>query len=198
VADLSKLLDFEGGPYELSPLDVIIIGTVVLPLAEMPEVSHSLKLDKKNAGGKDGAALVGRGYVKEPVRIRLRLYKDRRRKDSESDDYIDYLTIYYRDVHAKLMPDDPKKRDALSIYHPLLAAENVKSLVFTKRGSPKHEGRGIFTVELEGEDPAKFKKSGDATSKPKGDKELISKAKGNAATTNANQPKPSTAQKGRP
>ena len=57
MADLSKLLDFEGGPYELSPLDVILIDNVMLPLAEMPDVSQTLKLDKKGAAGKDGAAL---------------------------------------------------------------------------------------------------------------------------------------------
>lgn len=198
MPDFSKLLDFEGGPYELSPLDCIIIGGVVLPLAEPPEVSRTLELDKKKGAGKDGAALVGRGYVKDTVKIRLRLFKDIRRKDPETGDFIDWLSIYYNQVHDKVMPKEPAQRNAISVYYPFLSAEGISSLAFTKRHSPRHEGRGIYTVELEGEDPANFKKhKGGETATPKQDKELKSRALGNAGTDSKSK-KPSDAQKGKP
>lgn len=172
------------GPGTLSDIDQIVILGVALPLAEMPSGGIELSIDKKKSPGSDYHVLTGKGYEPRPIRIVLRLWRDLRSG-------IDWFEVYGQ-VHGALMPRAIDKRNAVSVYHPFLAMAGVNSIIVTKRGFPRHEGRQFFTLEIEGEDPNKVKFGKGGTKRAKNDTELKSKAQ-KARDTTAQTSKEATA-----
>lgn len=182
-------LDAWPEPGQLSELDVIYINSVGLPLAEAPDVTRLRDIDRKKTPGGTNQTFVSKGHQSSPVRIRLRLWRDARSK-------VDWFDRYMTQVRPFLMPDDvpagkgrgvkpdPNKKSetvqSIAVIHPLLEAEGVRSLIFTEVGSPRHEGRQVFTVELVGEVSAKVK-SGEAR-KVRNDPAIVSRAQPQPAT----------------
>lgn len=155
------------GTARLYSLDSVQIAGVTLPLDRPIEAGTALDVEKRKSPGSDWSEYVSHGLDSSPIRIALRLFRD---VYSGKDWYADYLKIKDRIVAKQL-----SRRDALPVYHPFLDEENVISIIFTKRSTPKHAQGHFFVVELEGFNPKTLRigsGAGGASKKVQQDKEL--------------------------
>ena len=150
----------------LSPYDLIVIDRIAMPLAQPPEGGTEQEVDKQKGSGLDYESVVGKGYKAVPVKFVLLLFVD----GLTGTDWIERYDSKIRDL---LLPKKLDSRNAREIYHPCLSGDGISAVVITRRGSPKHVGKQIFHVDVEGID-LRVTRVGKTTKKMKQDSSLKS------------------------
>lgn len=173
------------GLYEV---DRITILGVTLPLAKSPEGALELDVDKKKEPGSDFATYVGQGLDSSEIKITIRLWREPGGKD---------WWVEWEKIRDKLIAKKLSKRNAVTVYHPILHAEGVDSLIITRRTFPQQEKGLFYTVELSGRDPRRINIGSNSTKKVQQDKELKSRQGTAAAQAKGNATGPGVQQQGR-
>lgn len=157
---------FGAGSTLASSYDLIVIGGNSMPLAGSPDGGTTLEIDRQKGAGRDWETLRSKGYTAVPTRFTLMLFRDMLSG-------VDWLSIYDQVVRDLLMPRKIDKRNAISIYNPLLSGDGIVQFISEHRGTPKHVGRQIFHVEVQGID-LRFSKDQSAVGKVKPPPGLVS------------------------
>jgi len=125
--------------------DGIKIASVLLPIT-MGSLKGGTKFDveKRKATGSDFATYKGQGLDTEPVSFELNLFKDLVTGKN-------WLREYEL-VKNLLMPRKFEARNAIAIYHPSLAGDNITQIVVTHRGLLEPKGPERWTVQVSGYD----------------------------------------------
>lgn len=125
--------------------DGIKILSVLLPIT-LGSLNGGTKYDveKRKATGSDYAKYKGQGLDTEPVSFQLNLFRDLASGKS-------WLREYQK-VKSALMPRGLNARNAISIYHPSLAEDDITQIVVTHRGILKPTGPERWTVDVTGYD----------------------------------------------
>ena len=157
-------------PGIICPWDLICVNRVAIPISGSPEGGTKLDVDKQKPQGQDYAHVIGKGYEGEPVKFTLLLFFDVLSGTN-------WLAKYEQQVREILMPQKKlSKRNAVEVYHPAYAGDGIHSVVIERRGVPKHIGKQMWTVDVEGID-LRTTKIGSATKKMRTqDTKLIAKA----------------------
>ena len=139
--------------------DGIKILGVLLPIT-LGSLSGGTKYDveKRKATGTDFSKYKGQGLDTDPVSFQLNLFRDLASGKNWLRDY--------EKIKAALMPRGLNARNAVSIYHPSLAEDDITQIVITSRGILKPTGPERWTVDIAGYD-VRFVASGSGTSKSK-------------------------------
>lgn len=143
-ANFPSTLTF-GGPGVICEYDLIVLNRTALPLAGPPEGGTALDVDRQKAPGSDWAKIIGRGYDVVPMKFTLLLWRCVLTG-------MDWLQLYDDRVCDALMPRRLDKRNAVELYHPAYARENIHSIVVERKPVVKHVGKQFFHVEVEGID----------------------------------------------
>lgn len=154
---------FEKG---LSPYDLIVIERIAMPLAQPPEGGTEQEVDKQKGSGLDYESVIGKGYKAVPVKFVLLLFVD-------GLTGMDWIERYDAQIRDLLLPKKLDKRNAREVYHPCLSGDGISAVVITRRGAPKHVGKQMFHVDVEGID-LRNTKIGKTTKKMKQDSSLKS------------------------
>lgn len=174
------------GLYEL---DRITILGVQLPLEKMPEGALVLDVDKKKEPGSDYSTFVSQGFDADPIKIVVLLWRDQQTGK-------DWFAEWDK-VKDKIVAKNLNKRNAVSVYHPILHLEGVDSLLIKRKSFPILRKGLFFAIELEGYDPRRVRQGGHSK-KVEQDKTLRSRA-GTAAQQDPSNAAPvAAAQKGKP
>jgi hypothetical protein len=118
--------------------DVFSIGGVTSPgLAKIDKVARKHDFDRKKGKGTQGETIT---FVQKPAaefKVTISLWTDQHFADWQA--------------FMPLLKYDPTKKtiQAIEIYHPALAALEIHSVVCASLGGVHHEGKGLFTVEID-------------------------------------------------
>ena len=118
--------------------DVIVVGGVTCPgYCKLDKVARKNEFDRKKGKGTQGETLT---YVQKPAaEIKVTFYL--------------WTTAHFVswDSFRQLLKYDPTKKsvEAIEIYHPALADLEIHSVVTASLGVINHEGKGLFTVEVD-------------------------------------------------
>jgi len=134
---------------DLPEWDSIAIAGAQFPIEGLPRYAKKLAHDKKSGVGGDNQKITAKGMKPTPVGITLKLWVD----IAGGPNYLDL----FRAMIPVLLAPRFERRFALPVYHPVLEAYGVTSVVFVNIGPIVHSGNRIFHVELEGENAADIK-----------------------------------------
>ena len=137
--------------------DGVKLLSVLLPIT-LGSLKGGSKYDveKRKSSGADFASYKGQGLDTEPVSFQLNLFRDLASGKN-------WLREYEK-IKDKLTPKKFEARNAIAIYHPSLAGDNITQIVVTNRGLLIPAGPERWTVEIVGYDvrfvgPSKGSKS---------------------------------------
>lgn len=125
--------------------DGIKILSTLLPLT-MGSLKGGSKYDveKRKSSGRDFAKYKGQGLDTDPVSFQLNLFTDLISGKN-------WLREYEK-VKEALQPREFEARNAVAIYHPSLAEDNITAIVVTYRGILMPTGPERYTVDITGYD----------------------------------------------
>lgn len=117
--------------------NVIVAGRPLPCLREYPKAAPGRKLDSKSAAGSSGGTIVDKGYDLAKVTVSVSLWTP------------EHFRIWGALLEV-IQPRAGRRRDAVAIYHPALAALGISSVVVEKISSIEHSGTsGIFKAGFE-------------------------------------------------
>ncbi len=125
--------------------DGIKILQVLLPIT-LGSLKGGSKFDveKRKATGTDFAKYKGQGLDTEPVSFQLNLFRDL----ASGKNWL----AEYEKIKDKLLPKKFDARNAVAVYHPSLAEDNITQIVITHRGLLIPTGPERWTVDITGYD----------------------------------------------
>ncbi len=101
-------------------------------------------VEKRKGTGTDHAKYKGQGLDTDPVKFQLNLFEDLASGKN-------WLRVYEK-IKDQLQPRGWQARNAVAIYHPSLAEDNITQIVVTHRGILKPAGVARWTVDIVGYD----------------------------------------------
>lgn len=132
---------------QISNYDRVIIQGVILPITKGSlRGGTSLFVEHRKATGKDYAKYKSQGLDTLPVAFQLYLFIDYSKNPPKN-----WLREFEK-VERYLCPKQLNARNAISIYHPSLAARDVKQVVPTKNPILVPVETDVWTYDFEGLD----------------------------------------------